>query len=78
MQVGAGLQASVADADAGVGRRGLGVLADGGRGGGHGSAGGALEGHSGAQGRHGHVAQGRSADQILFFIGLKFLPHHRL
>ena len=37
--MGAGLQAAVADADAGVRGRGLGVLANGGRGGRHGAAG---------------------------------------
>ena len=62
--MGIGLQAAVADADSGVGRRGVGVLADGGGGGGPGAAGRALEGHRGAQGRHRHVAQGRSADQL--------------
>ena len=60
MQVGAGLQASVADADAGVWGRGVGVLADGGRGGRrHGAAGRALEGHRRAQGGHRHLAQGQ-------------------
>ena len=59
MQVGAGLQASVADADAGVRGRGVGFLADGGRGGRHGAAGRALEGHRRAQGGHRHMAQGQ-------------------